>query len=71
MNFPFGWIGNAIILCGAWQLAHKNRRAFLFYTAGSLCWIVEASLRWEPDLLTIESVMLFVTIRNYLAWRKQ
>lgn len=65
----FGWIGNALIISGAWQIGHKRRWAFLLTMAGGCCWIAEGVRIGKPDLVFIEVVMWFIALRNFLKWR--
>lgn len=66
--FPFGWLGNALLVTGAWRLAHKHRHAFLFTVGGGICWLHEAYEMHRWDWMTIEVVMICVTLRNYYHW---
>jgi hypothetical protein len=64
-----GWIGNALIVLGAWQIGHKRRWGFLLSIAGSSCWIAKGSLLGMTDLICIELVMSTIAARNYIKWR--
>lgn len=65
---PFGWLGNVLLITGAWQLAHKRRHAFLITMCGGACWLIEAAKTGRADWLFIEIVMLLVAVRNYWHW---
>jgi hypothetical protein len=65
-----GWLGNVLLLFGAWNLAHKHRWAFLFTIAGGCCWLFEAAKIGRADWVFIESVMLCVALRNFVKWGK-
>lgn len=65
-----GWIGNALIIFGAWHIGHKRRWAFLCTMAGGLCWVSEGVWLMRADLIFIEIVMSLIAFRNFLKWRK-
>lgn len=65
-----GWLGNALLLCGSWNLAHKRRWAFLCTIAGCACWLYEALDMGRADWVFIESVMLCLALRNFIKWGK-
>jgi hypothetical protein len=65
-----GWIGSALIILGAWQIGHKRRWTFLIAMSGGSCWIVQGILTNQIDLIFIESIMLFVSFRNFKKWRE-
>jgi len=67
---PLGWIGNVLIILGAWQLGHKRRWAFLITFTGGLFWVSEGIRLAKPDLIFIEVVMGCVAIRNFIRWGK-
>lgn len=67
---PFGWIGNLLLISGAWQIGHKRRWGFLLTMAGGLCWICQGAIIGRSDLIFIDSVMELVTIRNWIKWGK-
>lgn len=66
----FGWLGNALILCGHWLLGRKSRVAFLFTITGGICWIIEGLHISKPDLIFIELVLGCIAIRNFFKWAK-
>jgi len=68
---PLGWIGNALIIFGAWQIGYKRRWAFLVTLVGGFFWVAEGIRLVKPDLIFIEVVMGFVAIRNFLRWRNK
>ena len=65
---PLGWIGNALIIFGAWQIGCRHRWAFLMTLIGGFFWVAEGIRLVKPDLIFIEVVMGFVAIRNFLRW---
>lgn len=65
---PFGWIGNALLIAGSWNLARKRRHAFLLTIGGCACWFYEATKMGRWDWLFIEAVMLLIAVRNYWYW---
>jgi len=64
----FGWLGNALIIAGAWNIGCKRRWGFLLSISGGCCWALEGLLIGKADLVFIESVMLLVALRNYIKW---
>ena len=66
-----GWLGNALIISGAWQIGYKRRCGFLIALSGSLFWIAEGSRLGMLDLICIEVIMVCVSLRNFWKWRKQ
>jgi hypothetical protein len=63
-----GWIGNVLILTGAWRLARRRRSALLFGISGDMFWIIEAFNKGMWDLLFIEAALLLFGVRNYIKW---
>ena len=66
-----GWIGNALIVFGAWQIGHKRRWGFLLTIVGGLCWVLVGIQLSRPDMVAIELIMGLVAFRNFLKWRKR
>lgn len=65
---PWGWIGNALLITGAWRIGKKHRHAFAFTLCGGLCWLYEATKMGRADWVFIEVVMFAVACRNYWYW---
>ena len=63
-----GWIGNALILIGAWRLAQRRRSALLFGISGDVFWVIEAFNKGMWDLLFIEAILFCFGVRNYIKW---
>ena len=65
-----GWLGNALIIYGAWQIGHKRRFGFLLAIAGSVCWVSVGFNLGMLDLMFIELVMACIAMRNFFKWSK-
>jgi hypothetical protein len=63
-----GWVGNVLILTGAWRLSKKHRDAFLFGLSGDICWMIEAASIQKWDLFAIEATLFCIAIRNFCIW---
>lgn len=67
---PLGWIGNALIIFGAWQIGYRRRWGFLVAMFGGLSWMAEGIRIGKTDLIFIEVVMCLVALRNFIKWKK-
>jgi len=65
-----GWLGNILILTGAWNIGRKRRWGFLLAICGSACWITQGLMTGQADLAFIETAMSAVAIRNFILWGK-
>lgn len=65
-----GWVANAILILGAWRIAHKERWALLCGVVGSGLWAVKAVLTSQWDLLSIEIILGSLQLHAWHKWGK-
>lgn len=63
-----GWLGSFLIIFGAWQIGHKRRWGFLVTFLGGMCWVMVGFQIGRMDVVFIDSVMGFVSLRNFWKW---
>ena len=63
------WIASALELTGGWIVGNKNRKGYLFVTAGLICWIIYVLITKRTyGLLLVVIPAIFINIRNYIKW---
>lgn len=60
-----GWIGNALFLLGAIDIAKRKSRGFLLQAAGNALYVVYAWMGGAPALLVLSAVLGFISVVGY------
>ena len=64
------WIAGFLELIGLWTVGSKNRKGFLLYIAGDICWIAFViATRSAYGLLVIVLPALVINTRNFILWK--
>lgn len=66
-----GWIGNALVLVGLWQIGRKLRSAFLWTFVGETLWAWVGYQTGQVDLCLICCLFSVMAIFNWLRWGKE
>lgn len=66
-----GWIGNVLLLAGAWLLVKKRSAGFWCYIFGSLAYLLVGVFTPMPSLIFLNAVFLVINIYGVVKWRQK
>jgi hypothetical protein len=61
-----GWIGNAFLVVGMWQIGNRKRWAFILQAIGEIIWLYACYLLYSYSMMFICAVFTVIAIRNYV-----
>jgi hypothetical protein len=62
------WVGDALIVAGAWGIGNRRRGAFAFTVVGECVWIAAAVRRQDWALAAVCVVFVLLAIRSAVLW---
>jgi hypothetical protein len=60
-----GWIANVLLISGVWFAGSRWKYAFLVMAGGSALWAIEGVRLGMPDLVTINTILGAISLRNF------
>lgn len=65
------WIGTGLLIVSLYLMAHHRHQAVVIGLISDVAWIVYAVQTGTWSLIVCQSVILVLSIRTVLAWRKE
>jgi hypothetical protein len=63
-----GWLGDAFLVFGMYELGNKRRNGFLASIIGEFLWILAASSRHQWDLVAICVIFAVMAAKGFYTW---
>ncbi len=70
MTDYLGWVGNVLLLTGAYFIGYRHRHAFLLIILGEAIWCVPSFMTERYDMLFICIFAMGMAMRNWWMWRQ-
>lgn len=66
-----GWIGTAVMLCGAYLVGQRCRWGFVLCVFGNVSWAVIGATRGrQMDLIVVSVAFAALYVRNFIHWTR-